>query len=173
MIQAFETQLQVVQRALSEVVLPALTGASGHVIEQLHLSMAAVGFMQQRMPHARRYYRQTVASYLDMAAAIVTLLADHAGADGNGLETFIPRGRALLDSPLAEDADYCRFTGEVRAAISGLVETAQGRGYEAALDALIMDRSGPILLQERIWCLPLGFELRPEDLPAPDWATPA
>ncbi len=48
--QAFDTQLQVVQRALGEVVLPALGGASGHVIEQLHLSMAALSFMQQRLP---------------------------------------------------------------------------------------------------------------------------
>ena len=171
--QSFDTQLQVARRALGEVVLPALGGAAGHVIEQLHLSMAALAFMQQRLPHARRYYRGTLASYCDMAATIVALLADHGSADANDLAALAAEGRNLLESPTAEDADYCGLTGEVQAAIAAAAAASRDTPHEHALDALIMDRSGPILLQERVWCLPLGFELRPEDLPVPDWALPA
>lgn len=167
--QEFETQLQVVQRALGEVVLPALDSAGSHVVEQLHLSIAALSFMQQRLPHARRYYRGTLQCYLDMAEAIGALLAGRAGPDGGGLDALVAEGRSLLESPYAEDADYRRSTGELRAKIAALVADAQGSAYEAALDALVMDHSGPILLQDRVWCGPLGFELRPDDLPAPDW----
>ena len=167
--QEFETQLQVVQRALSEVVLPALGSAESHVIEQLHLSIAALSFMQQGLPLARRYYRGTLQRYLDMAEAIGPLLVGRAGPDGGGLDALVAAGRSLLDSPSAEDADYRRSTEELRARIAALVADAQGSAYEAALDKMVMDHSGPILLQDRVWCAPLGFELRPDDLPAPDW----
>lgn len=167
--QEFETQLQVVQRALGEVVLPALDSAGSHVVEQLHLSIAALSFMQQRLPHARRYYRGTLQRYLDMAVAIGALLADRAGPDGGGLDGLVAAGQFLLDSPSAEDGDYRRSTGDLRARIASLVADAQGSAYEAALDALVLDHTGPIVLQDRVWCAPLGFELRPDDLPAPDW----
>ncbi|MDP3673853.1 MAG: hypothetical protein Q8R44_01975 [Novosphingobium sp.] len=158
-----------VQRALGEVVLPALESAESHVIEQLHLSIAALSFMQHRLPHARRYYRGTLQRYIDMAVAIGALLAGRAGADGGGLDALVAEGRSLLDRACAEDADYRRSTGELRAKIAALVADAQGSAYDSALDALVMDHSGPILLQDRVWCGPLGFELRPDDLPAPDW----
>lgn len=167
--QEFEIQLQVVQRALGEVVLPALDSAGSHVVEQLHLSIAALSFMQQRLPHARRYYRGTLQRYLDIAVAIGALLADRAGPDGGGLDGLVAAGQSFLDSPYAEDADYRGSTGKLRAKIAALVADAQGSAYEAALDALVMDHSGPILLQDRVWCGPLGFELRPDDLPAPHW----
>ena len=160
----FETQLQVVQRALGEVILPALSGAPGHVVEQLHLSMAAIGFLQQRMPHARRYYRGALAAYCDMAEAVAALLP---GAQALAVQAG--EGRSLLQSPEADEHDYQRFTADLRAAIAALVEAAAGTAHEAALDALVLERSAPILLQDRVWCLPLGFELRPEDLPAGDW----
>ena len=167
--QEFKTQLQVVQRALGEVILPALGSAESHVIEQLHLSIAALSFMQQRLPHARRYYRGTQQRYLAMAEAIGALLAGRAGADGGGLDPLVAEGRSLLDSPSAENADYRRSTADLLARIAALVADAQGSAYEAALDKLVMDHSGPILLQDRVWCAPLGFELRPDDLPAPEW----
>ena len=169
MIQEFETQLQVVQRALGEVVLPALDSAGLHVVEQLHLSIAALSFMQQRLPHARRYYRGTLQRYLDMAEAIGALLADRAGPGGGGLDDLVAAGRGLLDSPSGEDIDYRRSTADLRARIAELVADAQGSAYESALDALVLDHSGPIVLQDRVWCAPLGFEFRPDDLPAPDW----
>ncbi|MDP3676567.1 MAG: hypothetical protein Q8R44_15950 [Novosphingobium sp.] len=167
--QEFETQLQVVQRALGEVVLPALGSAGSHVVEQLHLSIAALSFMQQRLPHARRYYRGTLQRYLDMAEAIGALLAGRAGSDGGGLDPLVSKGQSLLDSPTTEDIDYRRSTADLRARIAALVADARGSAYESALDALVLDHSGPIVLQDRVWCAPLGFELRPDDLPAPDW----
>jgi len=167
--QEFETQLQVVQRALGEVVMPALGAAEKHVVEQLHLSIAALAFMQQRLPHARRYYRGTTLSYLAMADAIIQLLKDCQEADSGKLGALVIQGRALLESPTGDIIDYRHFTEELRVVIAGLAASAQGSPQETALDSLIIDHSGPILLQERVWCAPLGFELRPQDLPQADW----
>lgn len=163
--QDFETQLQVVQRALGEVVLPALQNADKHVIEQLHLSLAAIGFMRQRLPHARRYYRGTLQHYLELSAAVVALLP----ADAGDLALLAAEGRAVLDDPSSTDADFCAATGVLRAKIAATVEAGQGTAQESALDALIMDHSERILMEDRAWCVPLGFELRPDDLPRPDW----
>ena len=163
--QDFETQLQVVQRALGEVVLPALGNADKHVIEQLHLSLAAIGFMQQRLPLARRYYRGTLQRYLAMAGAVAALLH----ADVKGLENQSKQSKAVLDDPAASDADLRAATAALRAQIAALVETSRDTPYEGALDALVLEHSEAILLEDRSWCIPLGFELRPEDLPKPDW----
>jgi hypothetical protein len=161
--QSYETQLQVVQRALGEVVLPALSGAEKHVIEQLQLSMAALGFMQSRLPHARRFYRGQLMAYLDMADAILGLTPDEK------LSQFANEGRARLDHPEADDADYVAATRDLREAIASSVAAAEGAPHEAALDALILNKSVPILMQDRLWCLPLGFELKPEALPPAAW----
>ncbi|WP_068073629.1 hypothetical protein [Novosphingobium lentum] len=163
--QEFETQLQVVQRALGEVVLPALGGAEGHVIEQLHLSIAALAFMQQRLSRSRHFHRETVSSYVAMAEAIIALLSGYAGAESGGLAVLVTEGRSLLQAPAADDAHYIGFTRQLRARIAAVAADAPESAYEGALDALILDLSGPILLRDRVWCIPLGFELRPEDLP--------
>jgi len=163
--QDFETQLQVVQRALGEVVLPALGNAEKHVIEQLHLSLAAIGFMQQRVPLARRYYRGTLQRYLAMAAATCGLL--QAGA--KSLEGLSAQSKSVLDDPAASDAGLRAATEALRAGIAALVEASENTPQESKLDALVMEHSEAILLADRSWCIPLGFELRPEDLPKPDW----
>lgn len=167
--QVFETQLQVVQRALGDVIAPALSSAESYVIEQLQLSIVTLAFMQQRLPYARRHYRGTVASYIAMVAAIVELLAEFNDTSHSHLDALITKGRILLNCPEAEIADYREFLGELRVSIAALATAAENADYESALDALIIDLSGPILLQERIWCIPLGFELRPQDLPEPNW----
>jgi hypothetical protein len=161
--QSYGTQLQVVQRALGEVVLPALEGAEKHVIEQLQLSMAALGFLQSRLPHARRYYRGQLLAYLDLADAVLRLVTS------DTLSRFVSEGRVELQRPEADDADYVAATRELREAISTQVVEAEGTAHEAALDALILEKSAPILMQDRLWCLPLGFELKPEDLPPAQW----
>lgn len=171
MIQTAETQLQVAQRALSETVLPALAGAEKHVIEQLQLTMAALAFMQQRLPYVRRYYRHVLQSYLDMADAMIDVLKSHGQGAPDEVTAICAKGQAALQDPEAEDADYQDITAALRSSIAGVSVAAQGTDHEAALDAVIIDLSGPILVGERVWCSPLGFELRPQDLPTPAWMT--
>lgn len=163
--QQFEIQLQVIQRALGEVILPALKDADKHVIEQLHLSLAAIGFMQQRLPRARRYYRSTLQRYVAMASAVAELLK----SDADGLESLIADGQSVLNAPACTDADLRIATGALRAKITAMVEMAHDATRENALDALIMEHSEAILIDDRTWCVPLGFELRPQDLPRPVW----
>lgn len=168
--QSFETELQVVLRALGEVVLPALNDADKHVVEQLQLSMAALDFMRQRLPHAGRFYRGELKSYAAFADAVVELVAADDDADVEELRSCANAARTLLQSPTADWVDYIDATRVIREIIGGLVERSAGMPQEAALDDLILTASAELHLQSRVWCQPFGFELKPDDLPLPTWA---
>lgn len=169
--QSFDMQLQVVQRALSEIVLPALGNAEKHVVEQLHLSMAALAFMRARLPMARGFFRAELSGYMDLAGVVRTLLEGHGAETPADLGQLVQAGQAELDRPAAEIEDYQAITRQLREAITGLTTREVDQPYEAALDALIVERSVDQHAQDRFWCLPLGFELRPETLAVPDWAS--
>ena len=87
MIQDFDSQLQVSLRALQEVVAPALAGAEKHVVEQLALATLTLGFVKQRLPEARRFYRWELRAHLDLARKL-----DQSAA----LDAFIASGTAEL-----------------------------------------------------------------------------
>ena len=163
--QDFETQLQVVERALGEVVLPALGDAEKHVIEQLQLSLAAVGFMRQRLPHARRYYRGTLMTYLDMAAEIIDLL----GSGPIELAALSVSSRDVLFDAASTDNDLRHATGVWRAEIAAIIEGTRDAGHASELGRIVMNYSEPMLLLDRAWCVPLGFELRPQDFNGVFW----
>jgi hypothetical protein len=166
--QSFETELQVVLRALGEVVLPALDGAEKHVVEQLHLSMAALDFMRQRLPHAGRFYRGELTAYATHADAVADLIAGHRG-DVADLRAQAEAARTLLSSPAADWSDYVDATRRLRNVIACVVEGSAGAPYEADLDALVIATATDLHLQSRVWCQPFGFELKPETLPGATW----
>lgn len=158
MIQSFDKQLQVVMRALREVVAPALGDAEKHVAEQVNLSIATLAFVAERLPDARRYYRWELSAYLDLARDL--------GAGGDAaLAAFVEAGGAVLARPEADIADYEQVAHQGREAIAAFAES----DGSIAVERLILKRSAAIIDQQRQWCRPFGFELKPETLPAPAW----
>lgn len=166
--QSFESELQVVLRALGEVVLPALEGAEKHVAEQLHLSMAALEFMRQRLPLAAQFYRRDLTDYIALADAAADLLQPHDPGRASQLRALADDGRASLDDPLSAQADWVRVTRQLRSEVTLAIETSVKAPYEQALDRLVLDHAATVHLRARAWNLPFGFELRPQDLPALD-----
>ncbi|MGQ2942475.1 MAG: hypothetical protein ACT6Q7_00585 [Blastomonas fulva] len=166
--QSFESELQVVLRALGEVVLPALDGAEKHVVEQLHLSMAALEFIRQRLPLAVQFYRRDLGDYIALADDVATLLtADEADRAGH-LRALADRGRAVLADAGLQQSDWVAATRQLRSAVTEAVEASGNAAYEQALDQLVLDHASAVHLRARAWNLPFGFELRPQDLPAFD-----
>ncbi len=159
----FDVQLQVALRALNDVVAPALGGAEKHVVEQLHLAVATVGFVKARLPEARRYYRMELRHFIGLASSA----AQAAGQDG-ALNGVVREGEDALASAEADIADYVAITRRLRDEVTALVSRAQGEA-RVRLDKLVLDMSGELLPQYRQWALPFGLELKPETLPAPAW----
>lgn len=166
---SFDVQLQVALRALGEVVAPALAGAEKHVVEQLHLAMATLSFVKVRLPEARRYYRMELQSFMDLARDVAGLAQSAQPAGTDELRASVAAGAALLADPEADLADYDSATRTLRDGITQLSHRCVGAPCQRAIDRLILDRSEAIMLQSRQWCSPFGFELKPEDLPAPAW----
>lgn len=169
MIQSFDVQLQVALRALGEVVAPALYGAEKHVAEQLHLAMATLSFIKTRLPQARRYYRMELSSYMDLAMAAAELAQPHLPAESSELVHIVSTGKAALDDPEADIDGYEAITRDLRERITQLSSHAVGTPCHQALDHMILDRGGELLMQYRQWCAPFGFELKPDELPAEKW----
>lgn len=166
--QSFESELQVVLRALGEVVLPALEGAEKHVVEQLHLSIAALDFMRQRLPLAAQFYRRDLADYIALADAAADLLQLYDASRASHLRALADDGRASLDDPLSAQADWLGVTRQLRSEVTVAIEASGKASYEQALDQLVLDHASAVHLRARAWNLPFGFELRPQDLPALD-----
>lgn len=164
MIQNFDAQLQVALRALEEVVAPALADGEKHVVEQLMLSIATIGFVKTRLPEARRFYRMELRSCVDLAAE-----ATRIAGGPETLNDAIDVGRGTLADPEADIADFEAASQRLRDGITALSLAAVGRQHQSALEAVILGRGGALLAQNRLWCAPFGFELQPESLPEPAW----
>ena len=169
MIQSFETQLQVSLRALSEIVAPALAGADKHVIEQLQLVMAALGFMQARLQLADAFQRTELEAYLALAETAAANFRKHRGSDYATLIEAMSGSRAALASETSEAEDYQRSTRRLRELVAALITETSNEAEAAELRAIVLTRSGDMIGDARLWCLPLGFELDPAALPRRDW----
>ncbi|MES2493332.1 MAG: hypothetical protein V4579_08650 [Pseudomonadota bacterium] len=166
---SFDVQLQVALRALGEVVAPALAGAEKHVVEQLHLSIATLSFVKARLPEARRFHRMELQSYIDLARDAATLARPDLPEQAEALLESAAAGAAVLMDAEADLPAYEAAGSDLRDRLAQLVHACSAAPCRKALERLILDRSEAIMLQSRQWCVPLGFELKPEDLPPPAW----
>lgn len=169
MIQSFETQLQVSLRALGEIVAPALAGADKHVIEQLHLVMAALGFMQARLSSEVGFQRAELEAYLALAEEVAANFKKHRGSACATLIEAVSVGRAALASATSQASDYQHSTRRLRELVTALITASSSEAEAADLQATVLARGGAMIGDARLWCLPLGFELDPDALPRRDW----
>lgn len=173
MMQSLDRQLQVVLRALSDTLAPALAEAEKHVVEQLHLSIATLSFVAQRMPDARAFARYELRSYVDMAVAAADAAGDAVPDDASALREKAHRAHALLDRADADTQALEDGTRACREAIAAFSTAVHATSARQAVERIVMELSGPVIAQSRQWCAPFGFELKPQDLPAPAWITPS
>ena len=124
----FDVQLQVALRALNDVIAPALSGAEKHVVEQLHLAVATIGFVKARLPEARRYYRMELVQFI----ALATASAQVAGGDAS-LEGTAREGEAALSDAEADIADYVAITRRLRDEVTALASRAQGEDRKSVV----------------------------------------
>lgn len=164
MIQSFDVHLQVALRALEEVVAPALNGAQKHVVEQLMLSIATIGFVKMRLPEARRFYRMELRSCIEMALESTTI-----AGTANVMGEAIDAAKNLLADPDADITAFEAASRQLRDGVTALSHASVGQPYQEPLDAFILEKSGALVTQYRLWGMPFGFELHPESLPVAAW----
>lgn len=169
MIHPLGRQLQVVLRALNDTIAPALVDADKHVVEQLQLSIATLSFVAARLPDARRFARLELETYADMAAAVAAAAPSDLADGARALRDAAEVGRAVLERADVDTEAIETAARQCRERIAALSTAARKTPARAEIERIILAGSAPIIAQARQWCAPFGFELKPQDLPAPAW----
>ena len=150
MIPEIDVQLAAVAKALADNVMPAVDCANPMAVEQLHLALATLAIVRQRLPDLHAYLRR------DLAEAIA--LARRIGAE-------LGAGEAVLASP---ESSPQRIEAEVRTlkeAITARIDAARGTADEGAVAAAVLDSADPAILRWRAWASGMGFEPDPSSIP--------
>lgn len=161
MVPDLDLQLQVALKALRETVAPAVDPGNRVALEQLHLSIATLTMVRERLPLARRFARRRLEDALDLAHAVAAAARKDAALDLAALDATIAASPALLLDPVAETADFDAAIAAVTAATLTVIRAAQGGNAIAAIDAAVLTASAPTIERGRAWFLAAGFEPDP------------
>jgi len=159
-----DVQLQVALRALEETVAPSLAGAEKHVVEQFHLALLTLRFVHGRLPDMRRYARLELDALLALARESIS-----AAGSAPALADAVGSAEMVRADPAADTAGIEQAARRLRDEVTALGAAASDPALAARLDRLVLEAGGTMIGQARQWASPFGFELRPEELPAPAW----
>src|SRR3546814_7700012 len=97
MVPSVDLQLQAAIKALSDTVGPAVDPADKVASEQLHLVIATLGMVRERLPAQRRFIRRLLEDAVAIAGAV------NASEQDDGLAAAVVVGRAALADTEVED----------------------------------------------------------------------
>lgn len=164
-------QIQVILKAMTDVVLPALDPNNRLAQEQSQLVVGMLNILAQRLPLMYRYDRDELARSL----ALVDTLRDqvkHLPAANDALhllERTAENGREVLDRAKADPSELEAANFELRAKVGSLISAI----YEGADMSQLSHVSKTInahakeqLLRERAWVILQGLEPDAKSVPA-------
>jgi len=158
-----EAALQAAIKALEQAVLPAVDPADPLAGEQLRLVVGYLRLLHSRLPQIQDRSHFELAHHQALAEA----LGDEARIEGGEVaERF---ARAIAQAAEARRAsEIGAATAALAGAVSGLVRAVASAAPERRqrIERKVAERSRPWIDARRAWFAPLGFELRPTELPA-------
>lgn len=154
-----DLQLNAVIKALTEAVTPAVDPSNDVAQEQMHLSIATLGLLRDRLPMTRRFYRALAQDSLDMA----DLVSKH----GQSAELDAAKTAMLsaLNDPAIENDEIENVRSDLIArttdVIAGLDDATR-----KSLEGPLIDASAKPIERERAWFIGSGFEPNADRIPA-------
>jgi hypothetical protein len=159
MVPHISLQLQVVQKALSEVVAPAVDSCHKVAQEQLGLSIATLHMVMDRLPYSRKLVRKELAIAITMANAVA------ASAPSSGLSSAIAIAEQVLNDVDAENSDIAAQKEELMGKLANLVDTLDDAESRTRISRIIIRESKAQADLYRRWCAASGFDHDPSKLP--------
>lgn len=153
MIPEIDVQLAAIAKSLADNVMPAVDPTNAMAIEQLHLALATLAVVRQRLPDLHAYLRRDLA---DNAA-----LANRIGVSAG----VIADSDAILASPEASPHQIEAQVRILKEAISATIDAARGTPAEAAITSAVLAAQEPMILRMRAWAIGMGFEPDPSQIP--------
>lgn len=158
-------------KALTDVVLPAVDPANRLAQEQGQLIVGMLHLMAQRLPLQYRYDRHELQHFLALADQLSAQAAGlpEAREALTALADAAARGRATLAAAGIEPVQLEAANLALRAATGAVVSSTATAADEVAVRAIgaaVLAHAEAMLLRERAWVAPQGWEGPGSGLPA-------
>jgi hypothetical protein len=161
MVPDIDLQLRVVIKALREVVAPAVDPNNKLALEQFHLSLATLGFVESRLPLVRKRVRQELQNAVALAEAVAAALKQNSSP----ITTEVIAARTALADADVDTSELEAFKSRLLAAVSAAVNASSDAATDLALAKAVVAASKPQFDLTRAWGLPAGFEPDPAEVP--------
>jgi hypothetical protein len=164
-------QIQVVLKALLDVVLPAVDPNNKLAQEQAQLVIGTLQIVAQRLSLLYRYDREELTRFLSLAAVLQKQARDLPGAEKplQALAGSVAVGADVLERARAEPGELEAANFDLRDRIGTLIAEIYAGSHPRKLShisATIMTHAGDQLLRERSWLIAQGWEADPKSVPA-------
>src|SRR3546814_975658 len=124
MVPSVDLQLQAAIKALSDTVGPAVDPADKVASEQLHLVIATLGMVRERLPAQRRFIRRLLEDAVAIAGAV------NASEQDDGLAEAVVVARAALADPEMEAHELETVRANLTNLTANLIAAAGGEGLD-------------------------------------------
>lgn len=154
MIPEIDVQLAAIAKSLADNVLPAIDASNPMAIEQMHLALATLGIVRQRLPDLHAYLRRDLADNIALARQI--------GGEG----AAIAESERVLGSPESSPQQIEAQVRLLKEAIVARIDAVRGTPSERAVAEAVIAAQEPMILRARAWAIGMGFEPDPTQIPA-------
>jgi len=166
MVPDLDLQLQVAIKALTDAIAPAIDPANKVAAEQLHLTVATLTMVRDRLPIARRFTRRQLEDDLAMLDSLRALVTSGDPSRAAALGDAAERARSLLADPQTDTAELETYRGILAEITVSAIEELQAGPAAPAVERIVLDATRRSIERRRAWCIPAGFEPYPANVPA-------
>jgi hypothetical protein len=156
-----DLQIQIVLKALSDTIAPAVDPTNKMATEQLQLVIATLAMVRERAPVERRLVRRLIEDDMALAEQL-------AGLAGIGCAQALLGASAAARAALADPELGTVELADVRSnltKVTAMAIASAGEGGVSQLGPIVVEGSRASLERLRAWCLPSGFEPDPSAIP--------
>lgn len=153
MIPEIDVQLAAIAKSLADNVLPAVDRSNPMAVEQLHLVLATLGIVRQRLPDLHACLRRDLADNIALAREI----------SGDG--AAIAESERVLGSPECSPQQIEAQVRVLKEAIVERIDAVRGTAAERAVAEAVIAAQEPMILRARAWAIGMGFEPDPTQIP--------
>ncbi len=160
-----DIQIQVILKALKDVILPAVDKDNKLAQEQTHLAIATLQLMAKFLPIVYRYDRDELDRYIGFSRDLIAQVGNKAGGGASkNLQAVAAHGANVLERARAEPAEMEKAILDLRATVGELIEAVHASGDKAAqasVHKLVLAAAKPELERERAVVVDMGWETDP------------
>jgi PIN domain nuclease of toxin-antitoxin system len=160
MIPDIEVQLQSVIKSLKDNVLPAVDAENELAQQQIQLSMATLGIVQEHLPLVHSVVRKDMISHVELAEALLELATE--SEPKARLQQSTTEARTALNDASLGFVQLQQQARELRDEIGLFISDHAQSSAADAIERRVLAASKSLLDLGRAWNKPMGFEPDPK-----------